>query len=187
GGKFKKVGESISGFGSALTKGVTAPIVAGAGIALKAAIDYESAFAGVKKTVDGTPQQFEKLSASIRNMAKEMPASATEIASVAEAAGQLGVPIGSIEGFTKTMINLGVSTNLSAEEAATSIAKIGNIMQVSGDDLDSWSAKFGAAVVGLGNNFATTESDIVQMSNRLAASGKLAGLTMPEILGLATA
>lgn len=187
GGKFKKVGESISGFGSALTKGVTAPIVAGAGIALKAAIDYESAFAGVKKTVDGTPQQFEKLSASIRNMAKEMPASATEIAAVAEAAGQLGVPIGSIEGFTKTMINLGVSTNLSAEDAATSISKIGNIMQVSGDDLDTWSAKFGAAVVGLGNNFATTESDIVQMSNRLAASGKLAGLTMPEILGLATA
>ena len=187
GGKFKKVGESVSGFGSALTKGVTAPIVAGAGIALKAAIDYESAFAGVKKTVDGTPQQFEKLSASIRNMAKEMPASATEIASVAEAAGQLGVPIGSIEGFTKTMINLGVSTNLSAEDAATSISKIGNIMQVSGDDLDTWSAKFGAAVVGLGNNFATTESDIVQMSNRLAASGKLAGLTMPEILGLATA
>lgn len=187
GNKFKNVGESVSGFGSALTKGITAPIVAGAGIALKAAIDYESAFAGVKKTVDGTPQQFEKLSASIRNMAKEMPASATEIAAVAEAAGQLGVPIGSIEGFTKTMINLGVSTNLSAEEAATSISKIGNIMQVSGDDLDSWSAKFGAAVVGLGNNFATTESDIVQMSNRLAASGKLAGLTMPEILGLATA
>ena len=187
GKKFSDVGKEVSGFGSALTKGVTAPIVAGAGIALKAAIDYESAFAGVKKTVDGTPQQFEKLSASIRNMAKEMPASATEIAAVAEAAGQLGVPIGSIEGFTKTMINLGVSTNLSAEEAATSIAKIGNIMQVSGDDLDSWSAKFGATVVGLGNNFATTESDIVNMANRLAASGKIAGLTTPEILGLSTA
>ncbi len=187
GKKFSDVGKEISGFGSALTKGVTAPIVAGAGLALKAAIDYESAFAGVKKTVDGTPQQFEKLSASIRNMAKEMPASATEIAAVAEAAGQLGVPIGSIEGFTKTMINLGVSTNLSAEEAATSIAKIGNIMQVSGDDLDSWSAKFGATVVGLGNNFATTESDIVNMANRLAASGKIAGLTTPEILGLSTA
>ena len=187
GGKFKKIGEGLSGFSSALTKGVTAPILAGAGVAVKAAMDYESAFAGVKKTVDGTPEQFSKLSASIRNMAKEMPASATEIANVAEAAGQLGVPIGSIEGFTKTMINLGVSTNLSAEEAATSISKIGNIMQVSGDDLDTWSAKFGAAVVGLGNNFATTESDIVQMSNRLAASGKLAGLTMPEILGLATA
>ena len=37
------------------------------------------------------------------------------------------------------------------------------------------------------NHFATTERDIVEMTNRLAAGGKLAGLTTPEILGLATA
>lgn len=120
-------------------------------------------------------------------MAKEMPSSAVEIAHVAEAAGQLGVPIGAIKDFSKTMINLGVSTNLSSEEAASSIAKIGNIMQVSGKDLGTWSGHFGSAVVDLGNHFATTERDIVEMTNRLAAGGKLAGLTTPEILGLATA
>lgn len=180
-------GKKVSDFGGTLTKGVSAPLIASAGFALKAAIDYETAFAGVKKTVDGTPQQFDKLSASIREMAKEMPPSAVEIANVAEAAGQLGVPIGAIKDFSKTMINLGVSTNLSSEEAASSIAKIGNIMQVSGKDLGTWSAHFGSAVVDLGNHFATTERDIVEMTNRLAAGGKLAGLTTPEILGLATA
>lgn len=180
-------GKKVSDFGGTLTKGVSAPLIASAGFALKAAIDYETAFAGVKKTVDGTPQQFDKLSASIREMAKEMPSSAVEIANVAEAAGQLGVPIGAIKDFSKTMINLGVSTNLSSEEAASSIAKIGNIMQVSGKDLGTWSAHFGSAVVDLGNHFATTERDIVEMTNRLAAGGKLAGLTTPEILGLATA
>lgn len=180
-------GKKVSDFGGILTKGVSAPLIASAGFALKAAIDYETAFAGVKKTVDGTPQQFDKLSASIREMAKEMPSSAVEIANVAEAAGQLGVPIGAIKDFSKTMINLGVSTNLSSEEAASSIAKIGNIMQVSGKDLGTWSAHFGSAVVDLGNHFATTERDIVEMTNRLAAGGKLAGLTTPEILGLATA
>ncbi|MEZ7643062.1 phage tail tape measure protein [Streptococcus chosunense] len=187
GDRLKNFGNNASKIGGQLTTGVTVPLVASAGLAVKAAMDYESAFAGVKKTVDGTPEQFNELSSSIRKMSKTMPASATEIAEVAEAAGQLGVPIGSIEGFTKTMIDLGVSTNLSAQDAASSIAKIGNIMQVKGDDLDSWSAKFGATIVGLGNNFATTESDIVQMANRLAASGKIAGLTMPEILGLSTA
>ena len=120
-------------------------------------------------------------------MAKEMPSSAVEIAHVAEAAGQLGVPIGAIKDFSKTMINLGVSTNLSSEEAASSIAKIGNIMQVSGKDLGTWSAHFGSSLVDLGNHFSTTERDIVEMTNRLAAGGKLAGLTTPEILGLATA
>ena len=137
--------------------------------------------------MDGTPQQFTQLSNSIREMAKEMPSSAVEIAHVAEAAGQLGVPIGAIKDFSKTMINLGVSTNLSSEEAASSIAKIGNIMQVSGKDLGTWSGHFGSAVVDLGNHFATTERDIVAMTNRLAAGGKLAGMTTQDILGLATA
>ena len=187
GDNIQQFGKKVSDFGGTLTKGVTAPLLASAGFAVKAAVDYESAFAGVKKTVDGTPQQFDKLSASIREMAKEMPSSAVEIANVAEAAGQLGVPIGAIKDFSKTMINLGVSTNLSSEEAASSIAKIGNIMQVSGKDLGTWSAHFGSAVVDLGNHFATTERDIVEMTNRLAAGGKLAGLTTPEILGLATA
>lgn len=187
GEKMQGIGSKMQSVGSTLTKGLTVPLLAGAGVAVKAAIDYESAFAGVKKTVDGTPQQFTQLSNSIREMAKEMPSSAVEIAHVAEAAGQLGVPIGAIKDFSKTMINLGVSTNLSSEEAASSIAKIGNIMQVSGKDLGTWSGHFGSAVVDLGNHFATTERDIVEMTNRLAAGGKLAGLTTPEILGLATA
>lgn len=187
GSKMQGIGKNMQSVGSTLTKGLTVPLLAGAGAAVKAAIDYESAFAGVKKTVDGTPQQFARLSNSIREMAREMPSSAVEIANVAEAAGQLGVPIGAIKDFSKTMINLGVSTNLSSEEAASSIAKIGNIMQVSGKDLGTWSGHFGSAVVDLGNHFATTERDIVEMTNRLAAGGKLAGLTTPEILGLATA
>ena len=187
GEKMQGIGSKMQSVGKTLTKGLTVPLLAGAGVAVKAAIDYESAFAGVKKTVDGTPQQFAQLSTSIREMAKEMPSSAVEIAHVAEAAGQLGVPIGAIKDFSKTMINLGVSTNLSSEEAASSIAKIGNIMQVSGKDLGTWSAHFGSSLVDLGNHFSTTERDIVEMTNRLAAGGKLAGLTTPEILGLATA
>lgn len=184
GEKFSKVGKEISGFGSALTRGVTAPIVAGAGLVVKAAIDYESAFAGVKKTVDETASvSYQKLSDGIRQMAKELPASAVEIANVAEVAGQLGIKAEDILTFSRTMIDMGESTNLSAEEAATAIAKIANILGLTSDEY----GRFGASVVDLGNNFATTEKDIVEMTNRLAAGGKLAGLTAPEILGLATA
>lgn len=184
GNKISQVGQTISGFGSALTRGVTAPILAGAGLVVKAAIDYESAFAGVKKTVDETATvSYQKLSDGIRQMAKELPASAVEIANVAEVAGQLGIKAEDILSFSRTMIDMGESTNLSAEEAATAIAKIANIMGLSSDDY----SRFGASVVDLGNNFATTEKDIVEMTNRLAAGGKLAGLTAPDILGLATA
>lgn len=184
GNKISQMGQTISGFGSALTRGVTAPIVAGAGLAVKAAIDYESAFAGVKKTVDETATvSYQKLSDSIRQMAKELPASAVQIANVAEVAGQLGIKADDILKFSRTMIDMGESTNLSAEDAATAIAKIANILGLTSDEY----SRFGASVVDLGNNFATTEKDIVEMTNRLAAGGKLAGLTAPEILGLATA
>lgn len=184
GGKMKSFGDSVAGVGAAFTRGVTAPIVTGAGYAIKAAVDYESAFAGVKKTVDETATvSYAKLSQGIRQMAKELPASAVEIAHVAEAAGQLGVKTGDILSFSRTMIDLGESTNLSAEEAATSIAKIANITGLASSEY----SRFGSAVVALGNNFATTERDIVAMTNRIAASGKLAGLTNQEMLALATA
>ncbi|CAM2758921.1 phage tail protein [Streptococcus acidominimus] len=183
GGKLQTVGDKAQSVGSSLTKGLTTPIVAGAGLAIKAAVDYESAFAGVRKTVDASEAGYRKLSDGIRQMSKELPASATEIAHVAETAGQLGIKQNDILGFTRTMIDMGESTNLSADEAATAIAKIGNILGLTSADY----SRFGSSVVALGNNFATTEKDVVEMTNRLAASGKLAGLTAPEILGLATA
>ena len=184
GDKIKTFGDNISSFGGKLTTGLTAPLVASVGLITKAAIDYESAFAGVKKTVDETATvSYQKLSDGIRQMAKELPASAVEIANVAEVAGQLGIKTEDILSFSRTMIDMGESTNLSAEEAATAIAKIANIMGLTSDEY----SRFGAAVVDLGNNFATTEKDIVEMTNRLAAGGKLAGLSAADILGLATA
>ena len=184
GDKIKTFGDNVSSLGGKLTTGLTLPLVASVGLVTKAASDYESAFAGVKKTVDETATvSYKNLSDGIRQMAKELPASAVEIANVAEVAGQLGIKAEDILTFSRTMIDMGESTNLSAEDAATAIAKIANILGLTSDEYK----RFGSSVVDLGNNFATTERDIVEMTNRLAAGGKLAGLTAPEILGLATA
>ena len=184
GDKIKTFGDSVSSLGGKLTTGLTLPLVASVGLVTKAASDYESAFAGVKKTVDETATvSYKNLSDGIRQMAKELPASAVEIANVAEVAGQLGIKAEDILTFSRTMIDMGESTNLSAEDAASSIAKIANILGLTSDEYK----RFGSSVVDLGNNFATTERDIVEMTNRLAAGGRLAGLTAPDILGLATA
>ena len=174
-GSWDQLGNTMLGVGAAGT-------VAFGGMA-KSAIDYESAFAGVKKTVDGTPEQIDALNESIRNMAREMPASHAEIAGVAEAAGQLGIEIPNIEGFTRSMVALGSSTNMSADEAATSLARFANIMGTSQSEFSN----LGSSVVALGNNFATTESEIVTMAQRLASAGNQIGLTEGDVLGIATA
>ena len=190
GNTLQTVGGNMTGLGNTMTVGVTAPIVAGVGAVVKSAMSWESAFAGVKKTndevVDSTGNvvySYADLENGLRGLAAQLPASHQEIAGVAEAAGQLGIKSQDVVSFTKTMIDMGESTNLSAEDAASAIAKIANITGLTSDEYQ----RFGSSVVALGNNFATTESDIVSMANRLAASGTLAGLTNQEILGLATA
>ena len=175
GKKIEEAGKKMSAFSIATGTAMIA--------SAKTAIDFEEAFTGVEKTVDGTVEQMEELKQGIRDMAKEIPSSTTEISAVAEAAGQLGIHTEDILSFTRVMIDLGNSTNLSAEEAASALAKFANVTKMSAKDYD----KLGATIVALGNNFATTEKDIVEMATRLAATGELAGLSQSQILSLATA
>ena len=183
GDKLKSAGEKMSDAGKKLSIGVTAPIVGLGTVATKAAVDFESAFAGVRKTVDATEEEFAQLEQGIRDMSKRMPAAATDIAAVAEAAGQLGIETDNILKFTEVMIGLGEATNLTAEEGATQFARFANIVGMSQQDFD----RLGSAVVALGNNFATTEAEIVEMGLRLAGQGAQIGLTEAQIMALATA
>lgn len=153
------------------------------GYALKASIDFESAFAGVRKTVDATEEEFKMLEKGIRDMSKRMPQSASEIAQVAEAAGQLGIETKNILGFTETMVMLGDATNLTSEQAATALARLANITGMSQKDFD----RLGSTIVALGNNLATTESEIVEMGLRLAGTASQVGMTEDQILALAAA
>lgn len=158
-------------------------LAAAAGLAAvtKTAIDWESAWAGVTKTVDGSASQMATLEDQLRGLARELPASHQEIAAVAEAAGQLGIQRESVAGFAETMIALGETTNLSAEQAATSIARFSNIMGTSADEVD----RIGSALVDLGNNSATTEAEILELGTRLAAAGEIAGLSEADVLAFA--
>lgn len=186
----QKVGNSAQNIGTSLTHGVTIPIAGAVTAVTTAAVKWESAFAGVKKTNDeivdsngNVVYSYSDLEKGLRDLAKELPSSHEEIAGVAEAAGQLGIQTDNVVSFTKTMIDLGESTNMSAETAATSFARFANITQMSQKDFE----RLGAVVVDLGNNLATTESEITEMGLRLAGAGKQVGMSQAEIMSFAAA
>lgn len=163
--------------------GVGTAITGMAVMAAKAAIDWESAWTGVEKVLDAPAEQLATVEQALRDMSREVPATHAEIAATAEAAARLGVAAQDVPVFTRAMIDMGEATDLSADQAATQLARMMNIMGTSTDDV----AKLGSAVVDLGNNFAASESEIVEMSMRLAGAGAQIGLTEGEVTGLGTA
>jgi len=179
----KRAGKQITATGQSLTRNLTIPLLAIGGLAIKSAIDFESAFAGVKKTVEGTEEQLEGIKQGIIDMSEKLPASTEEISKVAEAAGQLGIKTEDVLDFTRVMVDLGNTTNLSADVAATQLARLANITGMASEDY----SRLGSTIVALGNNMATTEAEISEMALRLAGAGKQVGMTEPQILGLAAA
>lgn len=160
---------------------------AGIAAATKTAIEFEDAWTGVTKTVDGTPQQFEKINAGLKDLAQNTSSTYQDIAHYAELAGQMGIPTDSIVGFTKTITQLGDTTNLVGEEAAQSIAKFSNVMVSQSKKTNTYYSRLGSTIVDLGNKFSTTEADIMDMATRLGVAGKMVGLNSNQVLGLSTA
>ncbi len=182
GDKIKTTGEKVTELGKKMKilSGASAGVLVGV---TKSAIDFESAWTGVTKTVDGTDEQMAEIKQGILDLAKVTASSSSDIAAVAETAGQLGIETNHIIDFSEAMVRMGDSTNLSAENAASQLAKFANITQMSQKNFSN----LGSAIVELGNNYETTENDIVEMAMRLAGAGKQIEMSEGQILGLATA
>lgn len=176
--KLQDAGQKMSDVGKNLTTKITVPLATLGVGAAKSAIDIESAFAGVRKTVDATEEEFSQLRQGFVDMSKEIPIATTELMAVGEAAGQLGIEKENILGFSETMAKLGVATNLSSEQAAMSLARLANITQMPQESFD----RLGSTIVALGNSLATTEAEIVEMGLRLAGAGNIVGMTEAQVL-----
>ena len=178
---------------------LTASTVMGLGGALggaflfgaRAAVAFEQQFADVKKTLDvsGDAQQVEKafsaIAKQLRNIAKESPASVQQLTQIAAVGGQLGIEADQIVKFTDTIQKLTVATNLSAEQAALSLARLQKITNLTSNEIDN----LASVLVKLGNNFATTESEIITAATQIATAtaGLETAFNQPAVDALAFA
>lgn len=177
------IGRQATQLGSALTKTLTLPLLALGTGAAKLAMDFESSFAGVRKTVDATDAEFAAMAQAFRDLSKTIPVNVNELNRLGEAAGALGTPKAEIVDFARVMAMLGVTTNVTSDQAAESIAKIQNIFGAAGQDTE----RFASTLVALGNNGASTEQDILSLANRIASAGNAVGLSQGQVLGYAAA
>lgn len=183
GGKIHNFGYGMEQVGSKATRALTVPIAAAAAACGAAAIEIDTSLTSVRKTVDGTEEQYNQLKEAAIEFSKTNAVSASQILDIQALGAQLGYSIDELQEFGEVVSGLDIATNMSAEEAATELAQFANIMGMSHDQ----TRNFGSTIVELGNNFATTEADISHMAMRIAGAGKSIGLTESDVLGLATA
>jgi len=191
-----KFATGLRNIGKAATFGYAiagAAAVAYGAKAIQNAISVETAWTGVTKTVDGlggsladiTPEG-KKVYDQFRALAKVTPLPIEDLMEIGELAGQLGVGASEVVGFTDIIAKLGLTTNLTTDEAAKQIARLNAIYKVFGEDMVSNTESIGNALVALGNNFATTEGEIMTATLRMAGMGRTVGLAQADIMGLAT-
>lgn len=183
GGEIHNMGYKMEQVGSKATKGITLPIVAAAAAVGSAAVDMDTSLTNVKKTVDGTEEQYQQLKESAIEFSKTNAVSASQIMDIQSLGAQLGFAIDELDEFGRVVSGLDIATNMDAETAGTEMAQFANITKMAHSEVSN----YGSAIVGLGNNMATTESDISHMAMRLAAAGTQVGMSQADILGLAAA
>lgn len=155
-----------------------------AGLLVKSASNFETAFAGVRKTVDATEDEFFQLSEGLLKMSKRIPVAAAKLAKIQEVAGQLGIRgVANLTKFTETMALLSETTNILGEVGTLQLSRFMGIMGVADTEVD----RLGSALVDLGNNFKTQEAELLHISKNLAAFGVQVGLTAQQVLAFGTA
>lgn len=183
GGKIYDAGKKIADVGDNLTKRVTVPMAALGGYCVSQATTFDTALAGLNKTADLTAEELENFGQKALEASKTSPVTAAEILDAEALGAQLGISTEALQDFADVATGLDISTDLDMETAATQMAQFANITGMSEDEL----ANYGSTIVGLGNNLATTESSISNMSLRLAGITTVANFSSAEVLGLAGA
>ncbi len=181
--RFGRLSGQLKMAGRDLTAAISAPLIGVGLLATKTAIDWETSFAKVQKTVKGTDVELAELAKGLRDMSLRLPVAAGGLASIAEEAGRLGISGRNILTFTETIVNLAETSTMVAEEAATALARFAAITRLPQAEIN----RLATSLTILGSEFATTESEIMEMGLRLAATGKLIGMSEADILGLSAA
>ena len=151
--------------------------------ATKAAIDWESSMANVAKTTGFNKQEIKELGDAYLDLSTKIPVSRTELAGIGEIAGRLGIKNKKdILEFTQTIAEMGVAFDMPVEEAADDIAKTANAMGLGiGRARD-----MGNVINVLGNNFATSESDIMRYTQQMGQFSQEFGLSFAEVAAAGT-
>ena len=169
---------TVKSIGMTLSATIT-PLITGIGYSmLDASSTVDAAYRDMRKTVDGTEEQFESLRKSAIEFSRTHVTSADQILQIEAIGGELGIATENLETFAEVISNIDVATNLDVEGAADALGHLANIMNLTESDY----VGFSDALVRLGNNGASTETEIANIAERIGSMASIVGMSAPDVL-----
>lgn len=154
-----------------------APLIA----ATKAAVDFESAMADVRKVVDfDTPQQFAQMNEGVLKLSTNLPMAADDIAKIVAAGGQAGIARQDLMQFAEDAVKMGVAFDVTAEQAGDMMAKWRSAFKLNQQDVVALADKINY----LGNTTAASAPLISDVVTRIGPLGEIGGVASGEIAAL---
>lgn len=148
-----------------------------------AAMEFETAFADVKKVVNASDEQFDNMRRSIRRMSTELPLAANDIAALFAAAGESGIATEDLQSFAEMAARVGIAFDMTAGQAGESLAKLKTQLHLSVAETGS----FADAINYLSNNMASKAKDITDFMLRIGAFGEMGGFAKEELAAMGSA
>lgn len=181
---FEGWSSSLTNVGLSLTATVIPSLQQFISASAESAQEIDSSYRNMRKTVNGTEEDFEALKQSALNFSKTHVTSADQILEIQAMGGQLGIAVNDLDKFSQTVSNLNIATNISdAEEMSEKLGQLASITGMTSNEYD----KFADSLVRLGNNTPTLESNIMDVSSRIGSMATIVGMSVPDILALSTA
>ncbi len=181
---FSSVGKSLREFGFGMYASLTPAITMAGRYAIQSAEDIDAAYRNVRKTLNGTEQEYEGILNYALEYSRTHVTSAESMLNIMSMGAQLGIQDGQrLQTFAKTISDLDIATDINADDAAEQLGKLATVIGID----ESEYSKFGDALVRLGNNMPAMESDVMKITTRFAGMGKVVGLSADQMLGWATA
>ncbi|MGY0161695.1 phage tail tape measure protein [Edwardsiella tarda] len=154
-----------------------APFISGA----KAAIDFESQMADVRKVVDfDTPKQFSEMGEDILKMSDRLPMAANDIAKLVAAGGQAGIARKDLKQFAEDALKMGVAFDQSADQSGEMMAKWRTSFKMTQGEVVALADKINY----LSNNGAANAKQISDIVTRIGPLGEVAGIASGQIAAL---
>jgi TP901 family phage tail tape measure protein len=149
--------------------------------------DYETAFTSVERAMQldfSDPAGGAKeLKDQFIALSEVIPVAFEELSRIATLGAQMGIGAQGIVKFTETVAQFSAVTGIAADTVAQKFGKIAELTNLPSDQFD----KLGSAVTFAGVNAVATESEILTLSESIAAVSNQAGMTTPDVVGLGTA